>query len=85
MAGVDPVTAIANAVSELCIVLAGWLNPSMKMKRKIVKRLDKLEDCCNIAERIFLMIDVVVNDGRAFSAEEIKLIKKERKQFDKKD
>ena len=85
MAGVDPVTACANAVSELCVVVAGWLNPAMKMKRKIIRRLDKLEDCCNIAERIFIMIDVVAKDNRAFNEEELAQIKKERKRFDKKD
>ena len=84
-AAIDPITSIANAVSEICIVLAEWLNPAQKMKRKIVKRLSRLEDCCNIAEQIFIMIDTVTKESRPFNEDEIKTIKKYRKEFDKKD
>jgi len=77
MPGVDPVTAIAEAVKEIAAILALAFSGKNRKILQDVKNVKKMKKALDIAEEIFRMTDTLLKDDKDY--------KKLRKKFDKND
>ena len=78
MAGVDPVTAVAEAIKEIAAAIKLAFNGQNRKILSDVKRLKRMQKALNVAEEIFMETDIVM-------PKENKKYIKLRKEFSKND
>jgi len=62
MPGVDPATAIAEAVKEVAAVVRLWFNGQNRKLLADVKRVKGMKEAINEAELCFEITDIVLKD-----------------------